>query len=788
MSASRVTAALRGARAPSSRASIRDLEAGRTPAYQVPLRRDAGLTYNYPGFGMDPEALGPNGLPLGAGVPGGGTNPAAGGAGDPGAGGGIGGIFAGDGGGGDGGWMNPATLGVPGIPGAAAGAGGGAGTGGKPAEGQRETTQAQQAAQSRMASNVAGMIAGLIGNAIAPGIGGALLGTLARTAVGAATAPGETAGAKGDGAGQPSGIAGPPGGEGGGAGTSAQGEGGGPAGSAGTNAPGAESSAVGAQAGGFGAPAGGAGASGGSGGTGGTGRGGGAAGGGTGGGAAPGGGVNATGMTAEQAQEFGDRLGMSPADVMSMTQEQLDAAVDEAIGPAAVRGQDPQDIEAPPTTQYIDVTPREDRISTFMGIPMEDFASVRAMAAPATLAMAPPAAPPPTVALAPPPAEAPPPAKDFGAAPPDSFQAENTDFGGPSKDSTFGDVSPDNPADSGGMGGSTSENTSPGGESKSDTGGYGNPGEGLGEGMTGGFGGGYGDGGDGGGSKGDFGGDDGSGDGSAGGSSSESSGGNGGADGGGKGDSWRHGGPIPMDGNGISEPVPMTAHEGEFIMRPEAVQALGPQFLAMLNQMGGGPATLANTGGMGTTDVSAPPEPSFGGQPPAIDVRGGDMGLMGPPSIGAPATLAMTSMGGSGAEADGAEPEYWEQEHAMAEAERADRPYGDVASMGDPFSPGAEADLPGGAVTPQAAQDRLASMPPEMQQATLATLAADPMVASALLHILGPAFAPMLRKGMPARPMMPPATLGAMGGPIGGTPPGGGLAGVVAGGGPRGLR
>lgn len=44
---------------------------------------------------------------------------------------------------------------------------------------------------------------------------------------------------------------------------------------------------------------------------------------------------------------------------------------------------------------------------------------------------------------------------------------------------------------------------------------------------------------------------------------------------------------LKPDGDGKFEPVPLIAHEGEFVIRPEAVAMLGVPFLEMLNSLGG---------------------------------------------------------------------------------------------------------------------------------------------------------------------------------------------------------
>ena len=50
--------------------------------------------------------------------------------------------------------------------------------------------------------------------------------------------------------------------------------------------------------------------------------------------------------------------------------------------------------------------------------------------------------------------------------------------------------------------------------------------------------------------------------------------------------SRRQGGPIPGDGDNMMEPMQIEAHEGEYVVRPEAVDAVGVDALDQLNSMG----------------------------------------------------------------------------------------------------------------------------------------------------------------------------------------------------------
>jgi len=64
--------------------------------------------------------------------------------------------------------------------------------------------------------------------------------------------------------------------------------------------------------------------------------------------------------------------------------------------------------------------------------------------------------------------------------------------------------------------------------------------------------------------------------------------------------SYRVGGQIPADGDGRLETKPITAHEGEFVLTPEAVQMLGgPEKLAAINE-------AAMSGGMIQSDEGMP--------------------------------------------------------------------------------------------------------------------------------------------------------------------------------------
>jgi hypothetical protein len=153
---------------------------------------------------------------------------------------------------------------------------------------------------------------------------------------------------------------------------------------------------------------------------------------------------------------------------------------------------------------------------------------------------------------------------------------QNESFGGDeqggSKDSTGSD--PNTTTDFGGMdgnvGGDKGDPSSDGGD-KGDTSGD------VGGGDAGGVGG-------------DAGGDNG---GSADGSGN--GGGDGSSDADGMGGSWRYGGPTGDDGDGYLSPIRGTLHEGEFVLRPEAVAMYGYDMLHAMNEGRMQPNALAAT-------------------------------------------------------------------------------------------------------------------------------------------------------------------------------------------------
>jgi hypothetical protein len=118
--------------------------------------------------------------------------------------------------------------------------------------------------------------------------------------------------------------------------------------------------------------------------------------------------------------------------------------------------------------------------------------------------------------------------------------------------------------DPGGLDGSSGADTDPGSDDGSDTS------AGTGDSMDGGSGS------DGPGDAGSDAGDGGPGDGGSG-SDGPGDAGDAGSDG------WRMGGPTGDDGDGVLEPIRGTVHEGEFVLRPEAVSYYGPALLAAMN-------------------------------------------------------------------------------------------------------------------------------------------------------------------------------------------------------------
>ncbi len=96
---------------------------------------------------------------------------------------------------------------------------------------------------------------------------------------------------------------------------------------------------------------------------------------------------------------------------------------------------------------------------------------------------------------------------------------------------------------------------------------------------------------------------------------------------------------------------------------------------------------------------------------------------------------------------------------------RSAQPYAEEGQGDMPF--GDDQGTKAGMGTADVAQ-RLTTLPPEMQQAVAMAIGSDPMVASALLHVLGPHFAPILQAAMKvaAPPAMDPlAQMAGGGGP-----------------------
>lgn len=74
--------------------------------------------------------------------------------------------------------------------------------------------------------------------------------------------------------------------------------------------------------------------------------------------------------------------------------------------------------------------------------------------------------------------------------------------------------------------------------------------------------------------------------------------------------SYRGGGHIPMDADNRLEPRVIEAHEGEYVIRPEAVQAIGVPALDRLNEMNGATAPMSG------------PKPMSGQKPMTYDDKG----------------------------------------------------------------------------------------------------------------------------------------------------------------------
>lgn len=114
-------------------------------------------------------------------------------------------------------------------------------------------------------------------------------------------------------------------------------------------------------------------------------------------------------------------------------------------------------------------------------------------------------------------------------------------------------------------------------------------------------------------------------------------------------------------------------------------------------------------------------------------------------------------------------------------------PYADTPQGPNPFE--SITDQTGSdALTPDTLMQNLARMPPPAQTAVMAAIGAHPMISSAFLALLGPAFGPFIQQAMQA---MAQLQGGGIGGPpgMGGPPPGmGGAPGMPpAPGGPAGM-
>ena len=91
---------------------------------------------------------------------------------------------------------------------------------------------------------------------------------------------------------------------------------------------------------------------------------------------------------------------------------------------------------------------------------------------------------------------------------------------------------------------------------------------------------------------------------------------------------------------------------------------------------------------------------------------------------------------------------------------RSSQPYAEEGMNDQPF--GDDPSAPAGGPTMDDVRQRLLALPPEMQQAVAAAIGADPMVASALLQVLGPHFAPLIQAAMTAVAPPPPDPMAAV--------------------------
>jgi hypothetical protein len=94
------------------------------------------------------------------------------------------------------------------------------------------------------------------------------------------------------------------------------------------------------------------------------------------------------------------------------------------------------------------------------------------------------------------------------------------------------------------------------------------------------------------------------------------------------------------------------------------------------------------------------------------------------------------------------------------------RPYGAVQNMGAPPPMGR------GITEGSKAEENLAKLPPDQQEMVMMLLGSDPLMASALLQVLGPSFAPIINKALKAQA---PQTMDPMAGAGGIMPPGGAM-------------
>ena len=249
---------------------------------------------------------------------------------------------------------------------------------------------------------------------------------------------------------------------------------------------------------------------------------------------------------------------------------------------------------------------------------------------------------------------------------------------------------------------------------------------------------------------------------------------------GGDGDGWMVGGYTGAGPDGVVQPDQPagTVHEGEVVIPAQQVQQHGVEPLMAL----AGPGAK----------MGQPPMPGRGA---LGGIQAGGMGMgMGaafagdmdrapadPPTEDATVPPFQTAAGGEMAE--GGEDEMGEgEDYELVGGDDSDDsggggfqpmgPYRNEAQGNDPF----RAASPSQGVTGGQALQALAHLPPDAQAMVLQALGSDPMVASALLQVLGPTFQPMISTALKAGAAAAQQQQMAMqqqGGGMGAPPPGG---------------